>query len=103
MTTEALGVWGCSPQKQDPPCAQFAREKETFEIKRRRRTTDTPNTSSKGCVKIVQKPIFLIHDRKWSQQSRVRPLDEVEAKFIYLLPTRRIKAVLFLLGSMVLV
>jgi hypothetical protein len=41
MTTEALGIWGLrSPQKKDPPpfpCAQFAREKETVEIKRRRR------------------------------------------------------------------
>jgi hypothetical protein len=51
----------------DPPCAQFAREKETVEIKRRRGTTDTLNNASNGCVKIVQKPIFLKHDPKSSQ------------------------------------
>jgi hypothetical protein len=63
------------PKRKTPPCAQFAREKETVEIKRRRRgTTDTPNNASNGgCVKIVQKPNFLKHDRKWSQRSRVSP------------------------------
>ncbi len=66
--TEALEIWARSPQKKDPPCAQFASEKETAKIKRGgagKRILLQKNASN-SCVKKYQKPIFLKHDRKWS-------------------------------------